>query len=200
MRTFKGFLVIALVLLVGLGGCTTIEENPRTAIGAGVGAAGGAVAGGLIGGSATGAVIGGLLGGLAGGAVGQYLDRQERSATQAKAETGYTAAQGNVLRVERVQVDPAAVRPGAAVNLGATYTLLTPNPNDTLTVQETREVRHDGVLVANPAMSIARPNGTFTSVLPITLPPGAARGTYEVTTTVAAGDRSSRGFTTFVVQ
>ena len=72
--------------------------------------------------------------------------------------------------------------------------------DQTTTVRETREIRHNGALVANPTTEFARPNGTFTSALPITLPGSAGRGAYEVTTTVAAGDRISRGTTTFTVR
>ncbi|MBI4573223.1 MAG: glycine zipper 2TM domain-containing protein [candidate division NC10 bacterium] len=200
MRTVATGLVLIMVVTLGLSGCATIEENPKTAVGTGVGAAGGALLGGLIGRSTTGVVVGGLLGALAGGAIGHYMDRQDRTAAQAKAQTGYQPSQGTLVRVERVQAEPAAISPGGTVNLGATYSVLTPNPNQTVSVNETREVRHDGVLVANPTTAFARPNGTFTSALPVALPASAARGTYEVTTTVTVGDRSSRGIATFVVR
>ena len=49
MRVLAGCLALVLIAVGGLAGCETIEQNPKTAIGAGVGAAGGAVAGGLIG-------------------------------------------------------------------------------------------------------------------------------------------------------
>ncbi|HSB68161.1 MAG TPA: glycine zipper domain-containing protein [Candidatus Methylomirabilis sp.] len=200
MRCTAVVLLVVLSSALGLGGCETIQENPKTAVGAGVGAAGGALAGGLIGRSTTGVVVGGLVGALAGGAIGQYMDRQDRTAAQAASDTGYKPAQGTVVRVERVQTDPVSVPPGGTVNLAMTYTVLTPNPNQSVTVSETREVRHNGALVANPTTSFARTSGTFTSALPITLPAGAARGSYEVTTTVAVSDRSSRGVTTFLVR
>jgi outer membrane lipoprotein SlyB len=107
-------------------GCQTISEHQKTAIGAGAGAGGGALAGGLIGRDATGVVVGGLIGALAGGGVGYYLDRQDRTRTQAVAETGYTPTQGNLVRVDGVQASPAQVRPGDTVNLTTTYTVLTP--------------------------------------------------------------------------
>jgi surface antigen len=184
----------------GLTACETIQQNPKTAIGAGVGAAGGAVAGGLIGRGTTGVVIGGLLGGLAGGAIGQYLDRQDRTRAQAAQATAYDPAQGDIVRVERVEATPSPVKPGGTVNLTATYTVLTPQADRSLAVRETREVRHNGVLVANPTTEFTRQGGTFTSAVPITLPSTATVGTYEVTVTVAIGDRLSRGTTTFTVQ
>lgn len=198
MRSMAAVLAIVMVLAVGLTGCETVRDNPKTTIGAGAGAAGGAVVGGLIGRNTTGVVVGGLLGALAGGAIGQYLDRQDKPREQAVRDTGYTPAQGNLVRVERVQASPTQVRAGQSVNLMATYTVLSPQ-SQAVTVRETREVRHDGVLVANPTTEFQRDDGTFTSALPITLPRNAARGTYEVTTTVTAGDRVSRGSSTFSV-
>ena len=183
---------------VALGGCETIRENPKTSIGAGAGAAAGGVAGGLIGRNTTGVVVGGLLGGLAGGAIGYYLERQDRNRTQAASEVGYSPGQGTVVRVEQVQANPASVSAGQTVNIVATYTVLTPQ-GDQVAVRETREIRHNGALVANPTTEFSRTDGTFTSALPITLPANAGRGAYEVTTTVAVGDRVSRGSASFSV-
>jgi hypothetical protein len=118
----------------------------------------------------------------------------------ARADTGYAPAQGTVVRVERATTDPVAIAAGGTVNLGATYTVLTPNATQTVLVRETREVRHNGTLVANPATEFSRGNGTFTSAMPLTLPSNAGRGPYEVTTTVTVGDRSSRGLGTFTVR
>jgi len=200
MRITSLVLAVVLVATLGLSGCATVQENPKTAIGAGAGAAGGALLGGLIGRSTTGVVVGGLVGALAGGAIGQYMDRQDKTAAQAKTDANYSPAQGIVVRVDSVQVDPTSVAPGGTANLGATYTLLAPASTQNLTVRETREVRHNGVMVANPTTQFTRQSGTFTSALPVTLPAGAAKGTYEVLTTVMVGDRSSRGMSTFTVR
>jgi predicted lipid-binding transport protein (Tim44 family) len=175
-----------------------VTDHKDTAIGAGVGGAGGAVIGGLAGGT-NGAVIGGLLGVLAGGVVGNYIERQDKDRTAAASATGYQASQGNLVRVENGQVQPSTARAGETVNLSSTYTILTPS-NQTMEIRESREVRHDGALVANPAVNIQRANGTFTSTVPITLPSNAGKGTYDVTTTVAMGDRTARSMTTFTVQ
>jgi surface antigen len=199
MRLTAGCVVLALVASSGLTACETIAQNPKTAVGAGVGAAGGAVLGGLIGRGTTGVVVGGLLGGLAGGAIGQYLDRQDRTRAQAVQAAAYDPAQGDIVRVERVEATPGSVSPGGTVNLLATYTVLTPQTDRALAVRETREIRRNGVLVANPTTEFMRQGGTFTSAVPITLPATAGAGTYEVTISVAVGDRLSRGTTTFVV-
>ena len=198
MRYFSTLLVLVIVVSIGTAGCETVSEHQKTAIGAGAGAAGGALIGGLISRNTTGVVVGGLLGGLAGGGIGYYLERRDRTRAEAVTATGYSAAQGTMVRVDTVQADPTQVRPGGTVNIITTYTVLTPQ-EEQHAVRETREVRHDGVLVANPTTEFSRANGTFTSALPITLPAKAVRGQYEVTTTVESGDRLSRGETTFTV-
>jgi Glycine zipper len=189
----------------------TIRDHPQTATGAGVGAAGGAVVGGLAGGT-KGAIIGGLVGALAGGAIGNYVERQESAlpqtvSTPAPPATPATSAPSAtvpprdgavVVRVDQVQAQPSVLRAGDTVNLNATYTVLTPSGQLT-TVRETREVRLNGELVANPALDVARQSGTYSSALPITLPANARPGRYEVTTTVASGDRQSTSTTSFSV-
>jgi outer membrane protein OmpA-like peptidoglycan-associated protein len=72
-----------------LVGCETVQDNQRTAVGAGVGAAAGAALGTLVGGDdRRNALVGAGIGLLAGGAVGQYLDRQERDLEASLAGTG----------------------------------------------------------------------------------------------------------------
>jgi uncharacterized protein YcfJ len=195
----------------------TIRDHPQTAAGAGVGAAGGAVVGGLAGGT-KGAVIGGLVGALAGGVIGNYVERQEATPQTIPQTTptlpstvgttvgvpGPTVPRTTtngaaVVRVDQVQVQPALLRPGDTVNLNATYTILSPS-EQLVAVRETREVRLNGELVANPAVEVARQTGTYSSALPITLPANARTGRYEVTTTVVSGDRQSSSTTSFSVQ
>jgi len=192
----------ALLLLAAIPGCEstskTVTDHKDTAIGAGVGGAGGAVIGGLAGGT-KGAVIGGLLGVLAGGAVGNYIERQDKDRAAAAAATGYQASQGNVIRLENGQVQPGTARAGETVNLSSTYTILTPS-NQPMAIQESWEVRHDGAMVANPTVNAQRANGTFTSTVPIILPSDAKKGIYDVTATVAMGDRTARSMTSFTVQ
>ena len=101
--------------------------------------------------------------------------------------------------MDQVQTVPTVVPPGGTVNLGATYTVFGPS-GQTIDVREIREVRHQGELVANPTAEVSRTRGTYTTSLPITLPPTAAPGSYEVTTTVAMGDRRASQTSTFQVQ
>ena len=82
-------IVIAAICCIALVGCETVQENQRTAIGAGVGAAAGAALGTLVGGNdRRNALVGAGIGLLAGGAVGQYLDRQQRDLETGLAGTG----------------------------------------------------------------------------------------------------------------
>jgi len=196
---------------LGESASETIRSHPQTATGAGVGAAGGAVVGGLAGGT-KGAIIGGLLGALTGGVVGNYVERQEATAppsVSTPASTGTTVsvpgtaspqgAGATLLRIDQVQAHPSLLRPGETVNLNTTYTVSSPS-GQPLPVRETREVRLNGELVANPAVDVARPTGTFSSTVPITLPPSARTGRYDVATTVTSGDRQSTSTTSFSVQ
>jgi len=199
MRHLATLLLLIMTVTLAGAGCTTIADHQKTSIGAGAGAAGGAIVGGLVSRNTTGVVVGGLIGALAGGGIGYYLERQDRTASQAAAATGYSPEQGNLVRVDGVIASPAQVRAGDTVNLGMTYTVLTPRGDVSYLVRETREVRHNGVLVANPTTEFQRTNGAFTSALPIALPASAGRGVYEVATTVSIGDRLARGGTTFSV-
>jgi uncharacterized protein YcfJ len=204
---------------IGETASDTIRDHPQTAAGAGVGAAGGAVVGGLAGGT-KGAVVGGLLGALAGGAIGNYIERREASLPQTSPTSPTTTTpstsgstvgvpstttsptsttSASLVRIDRVQTQPSQLRPGDTVSLDATYTILS-SSEQVVPVRETREVRLDGELVANPAVDVTRQTGTYSSALPITLPANARAGKYEVTTTVASGDRRSTSTTSFSVQ
>jgi hypothetical protein len=197
---------LVLALAAGLAGCQTmgstatdtVREHPGTVIGAGTGAVGGAVVGGLVGGT-RGAVVGGLLGGLAGGVIGNYVERRDDPPAAAPVGAPLRTEEDAGVHLERVQASPVIVPAGGTVDLGATYTVLGVK-DQSLTVSETREIRHEGQLVANATTNVARTNGTYTTSLPITLPPTASSGRYDVTTTVALADRRVSQTSTFQVQ
>jgi hypothetical protein len=180
--------IIAVILCVALVlpvmGCTTIEEHPGTAAGAGIGAGAGAIAGSAIGESTTSAVVGGLLGALIGGAVGYYAYDRDRTAEETSRMYNYTPAEGSLLNIEQVSNVPQIVRPGENVDLNMTYAVLTPERAGTSQITEIRTIRHNGQLVGRPTVTVSRSNGTFTSTIPLQLPPDAAPGTYTVTDTV----------------
>jgi hypothetical protein len=155
------------------------------------------------------------LGALAGGVIGNYIERREatlpQSASTPASPAGTTvgvpgttsppvSSNGAALvRIDQVQAQPSALRPGDTVSLNATYTVSTPS-DEFMAVRETREVRLNGELVANPTVGVTRQTGTYSSALPITLPANARPGRYEVTMTVASGDRQSTSTTAFSVQ
>ena len=81
--------LVAAACCVSLVGCQTVQDNPNTAVGAGVGALIGAAAGTLVGGNdRRNALVGAGIGLLAGAAVGQYLDQQQRDLEAGLAGTG----------------------------------------------------------------------------------------------------------------
>ncbi len=93
----KGAAVIALVAIL-LTGCATIEQNPKTAIGA----AGGGTLGGLIAAAAGGspaAIAASVIGGIiVGGVVGNLLDeRDKRLAAEAGQRALETAPSGHAV-------------------------------------------------------------------------------------------------------
>ena len=82
----KKLFVLVLVVAFISAGCATMQENPKTTIGAATGAVLGAGLGyGL--GKGKGAAIGAVVGGLAGGAIGHYMDKQKREFDQMLAES-----------------------------------------------------------------------------------------------------------------
>lgn len=89
-------IALVMVVVVGLGGCATIEQNPKTAIGA----AGGGTLGGLIAAAAGGspaAIAASVIGGIiVGGVVGNLLDeRDKRLASEAGQRALETAPSGH---------------------------------------------------------------------------------------------------------
>jgi len=186
IRTNKALSLILGLLLISLPvGCASIpEEHKGAAVGAGAGAATGAVAGAVLGGGTKGTVIGGLLGGLLGGAVGHYGYDRKKDREETAKTYNYESSQGTVLTLENAAATPRTVAPGETVELQATYAVLTPSPDETVAVQEIREVTHKGKTVGNPSVTVDRTGGTYTSKIPIRLPENSEAGTYEVTTIV----------------
>ena len=196
---------MCLVLVAGsFMGCATgeetVREHPKTVIGAGAGAAGGALLGGLLFRSTTGAVVGGLLGGLAGGLVGNGMEAKKRDYDSTAQEYSYASAQGTVVRIEQVEVEPASIRPGEKVNLIAHYALLTPYSDQRVTVTERWDISRGGQHTGNPEHTVQRQGGTWASAVPLTLPTNARTGTYRVALTVQAAGSSDSATASFTVR
>jgi hypothetical protein len=190
-------LVAALIcILVGsLAGCATNGYyDPARSAGAGAlggaatGAAVGSIVGAATGSPATGAWVGAASGGVL-GAVGGYLyaehrNSQTRSAQAAAQSHNYTPAQGNVVSIDRVDVTPSRVRAGQQVQLGMTYTILTPD-NRPVAVTLVREVRLGGTMVGQPYQTtVNNTSGTYSDQVAYALPGNATPGTYTVTSRI----------------
>jgi len=198
--SLKKSVVIVAGLMVLVTGCQFTEEHPKAMLGTGVGAVGGALVGGLAGGR-KGAVLGAAIGAIGGAAVGAYLDHQDKTAAQTNVEHNYQPTQGTRLEFTDVAADPATASPGATVNLVASYALMAPNPQQHIQVTETRVVTFNGeTIVAPDPTTMDRTPGTWTSKLPVTLPAGAARGTYQLQVTATAEGQSTSLASNFTVQ
>ena len=126
----KSLLVGLICIFIGsLAGCATNGTyDPGRSAGAGAlggaatGAAIGSIVGAATGHAGTGAWVGAAAGGVA-GAVGGYLyaehrNSQARSSQAAAQAYNYTPAQGNVVSIDRVDVNPSTVRAGSAGAIG----------------------------------------------------------------------------------
>jgi len=196
-------LCVALVALSTVGCATvqeTVQERPKTVIGAAAGTAGGAVIGGLLTKSATGAVVGGLVGGLAGGLIGHTMESQQKDHSTTAKDYNYNSAHGTVVRIEEMGIEPATIRRGEQVDLTVHYALLTSNPKRRVTVTERWDIRHGGQSAGHPVHTVQRQGGTWTSTLPVTLSPSAKPGTYHVAVTIEAGEGRDTATATFKVK
>jgi hypothetical protein len=86
------------------------------------------------------------------------------------------------------------------VKLQATYALMAPSDQQEVEVTETRVLTLNGAKVAETTAKIARASGTYTSVVPVTLPANATAGSYELQVTLAAADKSVNKKSAFTVQ
>jgi hypothetical protein len=205
-------LAVILVFSISLAGCVTESGyySPEQSAGAGAlggaatGAALGAIIGVATGSPATGAWVGAAAGGLV-GAVGGYLYAEHRnseiSSSRAAAQSyNYSPSQGNVVAIERAEVTPSVVSPGQQVNLGVTYTILTPS-NTPVSVTLVREVRYGGNLLGQPYQTtVSNSNGTFTDTVAYALPSNATPGNYTVTERVLSSYGTAQRDAYFTVQ
>ncbi|MFO8008193.1 MAG: YMGG-like glycine zipper-containing protein [Candidatus Brocadiia bacterium] len=196
-RTGTWLALVAACMLL-MPGCAFIKEHEKAAIGVGAGAVGGAAVGGLAGGS-KGAVVGAVAGALAGGAVGAYLDHKDKTAEETQRAHNYSPEQGVRLELTSVAAEPQSVAPGGEVKLKATYAVMAPDPQQEVSVTETRSILLGGAKVAEAAVNVNRTSGTYTSEVPLALPADSVRGTYEVQVSVGTAGQSAMLATSFTV-
>lgn len=190
----RKLLVIAMVLIFGvaLAGCATESGyyDPGRSAGAGAlggaatGAALGAIIGAATGSPATGAWIGAasgaVVGGLGGYLYAEHRNSEIRSARAAAQSYSYSPAQGSVVDVNQVYINPTQVQAGQTVNLGMDYTILTPD-NIPVTSTLYREVRMGGTTLGQPYQTtVNNSNGTYSDQVNYALPNNAQPGTYTV--------------------
>ncbi|MFP3868936.1 MAG: hypothetical protein ACLFUU_12405 [Desulfobacteraceae bacterium] len=208
----KSLVVVLICIFIGaLAGCATngtYDPARSTGVGALGGAATGAALGSIIGAAtgsaATGAWVGAATGGVL-GAVGGYLyaehrNSQARSSQAAAQAYNYTPAQGNVVSIDRVEVNPSTVGAGQQVQLGMTYTILTPD-NNPVPVTLVREVRFGGNIVGQPYQTtVNNANGSYTDQVAYSLPNNATPGTYTVTSRINSNYGSDQKDGSFTVR
>jgi len=171
--------------------------------GAATGAAIGSIIGAATGSAATGAWVGAAAGGalgLVGGALYAAHRNSEIRSAQAAAQAYNYQGQGNVVSVDNVTASPPTLRPGQQVNLGMTYTILTP-ASTPVSVNLVREVRHNGQMVGSPYQTtVTNDNGTYSDSVSYTLPNNASPGAYTVTSRVMSSCGTSQRDASFTVQ
>jgi hypothetical protein len=187
-----------------LAGCAAVpEEHKGAATGAGIGAAAGAVAGALAGseGAKTEmAVVGGFVGALAGGVIGHYAYDKKNTGEETSKKYKYQSSKGIFIKIENAGALPDKVRAGETVKLTMTYAVLGAKPKKELLITETREIRYGGELFGKPIVHVNREDGTYSSSIPVTLPPDAKKGKYRVIMSVKAKKKTASKETAFFVK
>lgn len=204
-------IVFIVLFAVSLVGCVTESGyyDPYRSAGAGAlggaatGAAIGSIIGAATGSAATGAWVGAAAGGtlgLVGGALYASHRNSEIRSSQAAAQAYNYQGQGNVVSVDSVSASPSTVRPGQQVNMGMTYTILTPS-NAPVSVNLVREIRYNGQVVGSPYQTtVSNDNGTYSDNVSYTLPNNASPGTYTVTSRAMSSYGTSQRDASFSVQ
>lgn len=135
----KMILIFSTITLL-LSACATVEENKKTATGAGIGAVVGGVAGAVIGHQTgnrnAGALIGATLGAGVGGLIGNRLDKQQKELEKI-AETKRTE-QGLVTKLKSdilFDSGKADLKPQAKENINQLAAIMKKYPENILTIK-----------------------------------------------------------------
>jgi len=194
-------------ILVYLLSCSLAVQTACTSLsGTQIGALTGAGVGGVVGGLVDskkplrGALIGAAVGALAGMVIGYYVDTRTKDAAQTARDYNYTTAQGTVVQIEDVRMEPATVRPGAPTKLVMDYALLDSDPARRFQVREKRIIKSNNrsLKEIGPAVK-TRSAGTYTTEQEVVFPSNLPEGAYALRGQVAADGRSSSRETLFQV-
>jgi hypothetical protein len=163
-------------------GTTTVPEEPKKEV------------------KPVGTAVGGFLGVFSADSIGQYTFEKKRTKEETEKKYGHRPSRGLLLRIENVSVVPNRVRAGEVAEIRMTYAVLGAPPRKELTVTETREIRYKGKVVGKPVAHVTLGDGTYSSLIPVTLPPGAKRGQYRVLLTVQTHKASASKEASFFVK
>jgi hypothetical protein len=171
-----------------------------------IGALTGAGVGGVVGGLVDtkkplrGALIGAAVGALAGMAIGYYVDTKTRDAAETARQYQYTPAQGTMVQIEDVRMEPATVRPGAPSKLVMDYALLDRNPDRRFQVREKRIIKSNNKSLKEIGPAVKSRNaGTYTTEQEVVFPSNLPEGAYALRGQVEADGRTSAKETLFQV-
>jgi hypothetical protein len=198
-RTARAIIASLLVVPVLAQGCATTgpligqgADPGRAALicgagGAAVGAAAGAAIGARRG--AGEALIGALIGGAIGAIVGatacfaiSYKSEPVKGYQETIKEVNYQPGQGTVAQITEFRISPAVAAPGTKVSFQASYYVMAPEPEQDLSLVETRVVT-----AVNPSTGQRKELGRHSSQ--VTVKPGTRRGDgeFEVKSGVTEG-------------
>lgn len=183
--------------LINLLGCATGKETGALtggAIGAGLGAA-------IFKDKLVGALVGGAVGALAGAVIGNYYDEQKKNRQESMRATNYRPTQGNMVRIEEATSNPVRVKPGEVVGLKTNYYVLSPSPETTVKIIESRIIKYQDEPVMEPLVrEVHRNQGEHSSTAKITIPNDAPTGEYTVITIIDNGSKRDQSLSKFYVQ
>jgi len=184
----KKLVIIFLIfsfLSLQLTGCETMGWTEKGAI---AGGAAGTLIGAIIGGG-RGAAIGALAGVVVGAVAGHYYDRQVMAREDAARKYRYTG------REEKLEIDDSAVRPievaqGTPAEASALYTVLAPNPNQTVRITEIRTIVNGKERLELSRRDVVRGQGSHLSTMKFKIPEDMNKGDYSLITTISDGKQT----------
>lgn len=189
-------MLTVLIAITQIQGCANLSQTEQ-------GAAIGGVTGGVLGAAVSknkgqGALIGVALGAIAGGLIGNYLDKQ--NATRSEAAKKYNYDQRiDRLEVESATVAPQIVSPGGSVNASVQYTTLQTNQAQEVKLTETRTLVAGKETYDLGRRVVVRSQGTHTSTAKLNLPTDLPKGHYTLVTTITDGKNTKTAKSHFVV-